>query len=152
MMWKARFSMAFHVKLRYVLKTLTAAAWVIVLPITYSYSLDNPSGFGETMKNWFGNGSSSSSLFILAIVVYLSPNMVSALLFLLPFVRRYLERSDYRIVRFIMWWSQVHNNFYQLIPCCSSLFFFFPSYFHPFGLIWLYLFLTDQLGKVSNLA
>ncbi|XP_071742629.1 callose synthase 2-like [Rutidosis leptorrhynchoides] len=107
MMWKARFSMPFHVKLRYVLKTVTAAAWVIVLPVTYSYSLDNPSGFGETMKNWLGKGTSSSSLFIFAILVYLAPNMLSALLFLLPFLRRYLERSDYRIVRFIMWWSQL---------------------------------------------
>nr|XP_043609266.1 callose synthase 2-like [Erigeron canadensis] len=107
MMWKARYSMSFHVKLRYVLKTVSAAAWVIVLPITYTYSLNNPSGFGETMKNWFGNGPSSSSLFILAIVVYLSPNMLSSLLFLFPFVRRYLERSDYRIVRLIMWWSQL---------------------------------------------
>ncbi|XP_076893137.1 callose synthase 2-like [Bidens hawaiensis] len=107
MMWKARFSMSFHVKLRYVLKAVSAAVWVIVLPVTYSYSLDNPSGFGETMKNWFGSGSGSPSLFILAIVVYLSPNMLSALLFLFPFVRRYLERSDYRIVRFIMWWSQL---------------------------------------------
>ncbi|KAK9058187.1 hypothetical protein SSX86_023027 [Deinandra increscens subsp. villosa] len=107
MMWKARFSMSFHVKLRYVLKVLSAAVWVIILPVTYSYSLDNPSGFGETMKNWFGSGASSPSLFILAIVIYLSPNMLSALLFLLPVVRRYLERSDYRFVRFIMWWSQL---------------------------------------------
>ncbi|PWA63033.1 glycosyl transferase, family 48 [Artemisia annua] len=107
MMWKARFSMSFHVKLRYVLKTLSAAAWVIILPVTYSFSLDNPSGFGNTMKNWFGSGSSSPSLFILAIVIYLSPNIISALLFLLPFVRRHLERSDYRIVRLIMWWSQL---------------------------------------------
>ncbi|GJX44510.1 callose synthase 2-like protein [Tanacetum coccineum] len=107
MMWKARFSMSFHVKLRYILKTLSAAAWVIILPVTYSFSLDNPSGFGNTMKNWFGSGSSSPSLFILAIVIYLSPNILSALLFLIPFVRRYLERSDYRIVRLIMWWSQL---------------------------------------------
>ncbi|KAK1413367.1 hypothetical protein QVD17_35139 [Tagetes erecta] len=107
MMWKARFSMSFHVKLRYVLKVIAAAVWVIVLPVTYSYSLENPSGFGQTMKNWLGSGPSSPSLFILAIVIYLSPNMLSALLFLLPFVRRKLERSDYRIVRFIMWWSQL---------------------------------------------
>ncbi|PWA67696.1 glycosyl transferase, family 48 [Artemisia annua] len=107
MMWKARFSMSFHVKLRYVLKTLSAAAWVIILPVTYSFILDNPSGFGNTMKNWLGSGSSSPSLFILAIVIYLSPNIISALLFLLPFVRRHLERSDYRIVRLIMWWSQL---------------------------------------------
>ncbi|KAD3069004.1 hypothetical protein E3N88_36884 [Mikania micrantha] len=107
MMWKARFSMSFHVKLRYILKALSAAAWVVVLPVTYSYSWNNPSGFEETIKNWFGNGSSSPSLFIIAVVIYLSPNILSGLLFLLPFIRRNLEKSDYNIVRFMMWWSQL---------------------------------------------
>lgn len=107
MMWKARSSMSFYVQLRYVLKVITAAAWVVVLPITYSYSWNHPSGLGETIKNWFGNGSSSPSLFILAVVIYLSPNMLSGLLFLLPIIRRNLEKSDYNIVRFMMWWSQV---------------------------------------------
>lgn len=107
MSWKARQSMTLHVQLRYILKAVTAAAWVIVLPVTYAYSWDNASGFAQTIKGWFGNGSSSPSLFLLAILIYLSPNMLSVVLFLFPFIRRGLERSDYKIVRFIMWWSQV---------------------------------------------
>ena len=122
-MWKARFSMSFYVKLRYILKALSAAAWVVVLPITYSYSWKNPSGFGETIKNWFGNGPSSPSLYILAVVIYLSPNILSALLFLLPIIRRNLERSDYQIVRFIMWWSQVQETFQQLTSLSSICYF-----------------------------
>ncbi|KAM7472441.1 hypothetical protein LguiA_010624 [Lonicera macranthoides] len=106
MSWKARQSMTLHVQLRYILKAVTAAAWVIVLPVTYAYSWDNASGFAQTIKGWFGNGSSSPSLFLLAILIYLSPNILSAVLFLFPFIRRGLERSDYKIVRFIMWWSQ----------------------------------------------
>ncbi|KAI3495636.1 hypothetical protein L1887_37981 [Cichorium endivia] len=106
-MWKARFSMSFHVKLRYILKAFTAGVWVVVLPITYSYSWKNPYGFEETIKNWFGNGPSSPSIFIIAVVVYLSPNFLSGLLFLLPFIRRNLEKSDYNIVKFVMWWSQL---------------------------------------------
>ncbi|BBH04334.1 glucan synthase-like 12, partial [Prunus dulcis] len=96
--WKARRSMSFHVKLRYILKVITAAAWVIILPVTYSYSWKNPPGFARTIKSWFGNDSHSPSLFILAVVVYLSPNMLAAVLFLFPFIRRFLERSNYRIV------------------------------------------------------
>ncbi|KAI5647696.1 hypothetical protein M9H77_33701 [Catharanthus roseus] len=106
MSWRTRHSMSLHVKLRYILKVVSAAAWVIVLPITYAYSWKNPPGFAQTIKDWFGNSPSSPSLYIIAILVYLSPNMLSALLFLFPFIRRYLERSDYRIVRLIMWWSQ----------------------------------------------
>lgn len=106
MSWKARMSMSLHVKLRYVLKVVSAATWVVVLAVTYAYSWKNPPGFAQTIKNWFGNGSGSPSLFAVAVLIYLSPNMLSALLFLFPFIRRHLERSDYKIVRLTMWWSQ----------------------------------------------
>ncbi|EXB29008.1 Callose synthase 3 [Morus notabilis] len=104
--WKAQWSMSFHVKLRYILKVVSAAAWVIILPVTYAYSWKNPPGFAHIIKGWFGNSSNSPSLFILAVVIYLSPNMVAAVLFLFPFIRRFLERSNYRIVMLMMWWSQ----------------------------------------------
>ncbi|KAL1565196.1 Callose synthase 3 [Salvia divinorum] len=104
--WKARQSMSFHVKLRYILKVVSAAAWVVILPVTYAYSWKNAPGFAQTIKNWIGNSSSAPSLFILAVVIYLSPNLLAAFLFLFPFVRRFLERSNYRIVMLMMWWSQ----------------------------------------------
>ncbi|XP_043691872.1 callose synthase 3-like isoform X2 [Telopea speciosissima] len=104
--WKARRSMSVAVKLRYILKVVSAAAWVIVLPVTYAYTWENPPGFAQTIKNWFGNGAKSTSLYILAVVIYLSPNMLAALFFLFPFVRRFLERSNYKIVMLVMWWSQ----------------------------------------------
>ncbi|KAF9686475.1 hypothetical protein SADUNF_Sadunf03G0162400 [Salix dunnii] len=108
--WKTRQMMSFHVKLRYILKVVSAATWVVVLPVTYAYTWkENPPGFAQTIRGWFGNSSSSSSsssLFILAVVIYLAPNMLAALLFLFPIIRRFLERSNYRIVMFMMWWSQ----------------------------------------------
>ncbi|XP_039159176.1 callose synthase 3 [Eucalyptus grandis] len=104
--WKAQQSMSYFVKLRYILKVVSAASWVIILPVTYAYTWENPPGFAQTIKSWFGNGSKSPSLFILAVVVYLSPNMLAALLFLFPSVRRYLESSHYKIVTLMMWWSQ----------------------------------------------
>lgn len=104
--WKARRSMSLYVKLRYILKALSAAAWVIILPVTYAYSWKNPPGFAQTIRSWFGNSLSSPSLFILAILIYLSPNMLSAILFMFPFIRRFLERSNYKIVMLMMWWSQ----------------------------------------------
>ncbi|GLT70020.1 hypothetical protein SLA2020_421250 [Shorea laevis] len=104
--WKAQRSMSFYVKLRYILKVVSAAAWVIVLPVTYAYTWKNPPGFAQTIKNWFGNNSNSPSLFILAVVIYLAPNMLAAVLFLFPFIRRLLESSNYRIVMLMMWWSQ----------------------------------------------
>ena len=100
-------SMSFAVKLRYILKVVSAAAWVIILPVTYAYTWENPTGLARTIKSWVGNGQHQPSLYILAVVIYLSPNMLSALLFLFPFLRRSLESSNYRIVMLMMWWSQV---------------------------------------------
>ncbi|XP_062216922.1 callose synthase 3-like isoform X3 [Phragmites australis] len=104
--WKARRTMEFPVKLRYVLKFTFAALWVVLLPVTYAYTWENPTGIIRAIKNWFGNGRNHPSLFILSVVLYLSPSMLASILFLLPFLRRKLESSDYKLVRLIMWWSQ----------------------------------------------
>lgn len=104
--WKARRSMSFAVKLRYILKVISAAAWVIILPVTYAFTWENPTGLGKTIKSWMGNGRHQPSLYILAVVLYLSPNMLSCSLFLFPIMRRWLESSNFRIIMLIMWWSQ----------------------------------------------
>ena len=106
--WKSRHSMSFHAKLRFILKAIAATVWVVLMPVSYAYSWRSPSGIAETIKNWLGGHSGSSpSLFIMVILIYLSPNMLSTLLFVFPFIRRYLERSDIKIVMLMMWWSQV---------------------------------------------
>lgn len=103
------------VKLRYILKVISAAIWVIILPICYTYSWENPSDFVGTVKSWIrGNGQNKPSLYILAVTGYLIPNMFSALLFLFPFLRRFLEKSNFRIVTLMMWWSQVFILFFLM--------------------------------------
>ncbi|RLN07693.1 callose synthase 3-like [Panicum miliaceum] len=104
--WKARKNMSLVVKLRYILKLLSAAAWVVILPVTYAYTWENPTGLARTIKSWLGDGQNQRSLYILAVVVYLAPNMLSAMLFLFPVIRRALERSNLKVVTFMMWWSQ----------------------------------------------
>ncbi|EEC81348.1 hypothetical protein OsI_24536 [Oryza sativa Indica Group] len=104
--WKARRSMSFAVKLRYVLKLISSSAWVVILPVTYAYTWDSPTGLARIIKSWLGNGQNQPSLYILAVVIYLAPNMLAAMLFLFPFLRRILESSNVKVITFIMWWSQ----------------------------------------------
>jgi len=104
---KSQWSMSMHVKLGYILKVVSAAAWVIVLSVSYAYTWENPPRFAQTIQSWFGSNSNSPSFFIMVVVVYLSPNMLAAMLFLFPLIHRFLERSNYRIVMLMMWWSQV---------------------------------------------
>ncbi|KAK1613351.1 hypothetical protein QYE76_037024 [Lolium multiflorum] len=104
--WKARRSMSFARKLRYVLKLVSAAAWVVILPVTYAYSGGSSMGLARIIKGWLGNGQNQPSLYILAVLIYLAPNMLAAMLFIFPFIRRSLESSNLKVVTFMMWWSQ----------------------------------------------
>ncbi|CAD6335282.1 unnamed protein product [Miscanthus lutarioriparius] len=104
--WKARRSMSFAVKLRYVLKLISAAAWVVILPVTYAYTWENPTGLARTIKSWLGDGQNQPSLYILAVVIYMAPNILASMLFLFPFMRRFLESSNVKVITIMMWWSQ----------------------------------------------
>ncbi|KAL8031752.1 hypothetical protein ABFX02_13G047800 [Erythranthe guttata] len=65
----------------------------------------------------------SQSLYNYCIAIYLIPNMLAALLFLFPFLRRSLERSNWRIINMLMWWSQpklyvgrgMHEDMFSLL-------------------------------------
>jgi callose synthase len=102
--------MSFARKLRYVLKLVSAAAWVVILPVTYAYSGGSPTALTRIIKGWLGNGQDQSSLYIMAVLIYLAPNMLAAMLFIFPFIRRNLESSNLKVVTFMMWWSQVISS------------------------------------------
>lgn len=87
--WSAIHGMSEDVKLKYILKAVAATLWVILMPLAYEYS------------------HTTHLLFILAILIYLFPSMVSEMLFVVPSIRCYLETSDFKILKCITWWSQV---------------------------------------------
>ncbi|KAH7287599.1 hypothetical protein KP509_32G064600 [Ceratopteris richardii] len=91
--------------LRYILKVLVATVWVIVLPVCYAHSWRDSSGLVSTFKDWLGQ-SRSPSLYVTAVLIYLAPDALSALLFLFPMVRRAVEQSNSGIVHFLLWWDQ----------------------------------------------
>lgn len=92
--------------LRLVLKLLVSAAWVIVLTVCYVRTWKNPQGLVGVIQKWFGSGWESSYLYIAAVVVYLVPNIIGACFFMFPMIRRWIESSNWPIVRVLLWWSQ----------------------------------------------
>lgn len=102
--------MKFTQLLRYFLKFVVAAVWVVVLPICYSSSLVDPSGLIKFVTSWAGDWG-NQSLYTYVVVLYMFPNIVATILFFLPPLRRKLERSNMRILTFVMWWAQVCNTF-----------------------------------------
>ncbi|XP_072994078.1 callose synthase 7-like [Typha latifolia] len=103
--WKAWGSMEYGQIIRYLLKFAVATAWIIILPITYASSVQNPTGLIKFFSNWVGNWR-SQSVYSYAIVVYMIPNILASLLFLLPPLRGAMERSNMRILVLLMWWAQ----------------------------------------------
>ncbi|CAL0325192.1 unnamed protein product [Lupinus luteus] len=82
------------------------------------------------------------ALYSLAVALYMLPNILAALLFLFPMLRRWIENSDWHIVRFFLWWSQpriyvgrgMHESqfallkytlFWVLLLACKFLFSYF---------------------------
>ncbi|KAI4326688.1 hypothetical protein MLD38_031975 [Melastoma candidum] len=106
--WKAQRSMSKFSKLRYILKIISAGSWLGILLTTYAHKWDNAPGFVQTILSWFGTEEYSPPLFIIAILIYSLPNMLDALLFLFPSIRCFLEQSNFKILKLLMWWFQPH--------------------------------------------
>ncbi|EOX93037.1 hypothetical protein QUC31_003949 [Theobroma cacao] len=108
--------------LRYLLKFAVAAVWAVVLPIGYSSSVQNPTGLVKFFSSWAKDWR-NESFYNYAVAIYLIPNILAAILFLLPPLRKAMERSNWRIITFIMWWAQpklyvgrgMHEDFFSLL-------------------------------------
>ncbi|CAM8991651.1 unnamed protein product [Rhodiola kirilowii] len=98
-------SLKFTQILRYLMKFAVAAIWAVVLPIGYSRSVHNPAGLVKFFRSWGGDWR-SQSFYSYCVAIYLIPNVVAAVLFLFPLIRRTLEKSNWRIVTVLMWWAQ----------------------------------------------
>ncbi|KAL0002256.1 hypothetical protein SO802_016037 [Lithocarpus litseifolius] len=120
--WNAWKSLKFSQILRYLLKFAVAAAWAVILPIGYSSSVQNPTGLVKFFSSWAGDWR-NHSFYDYAVALYLIPNILSALLFFLPPLRRHMERSNWRVVTLVMWWAQpklyigrgMHEDMFSLL-------------------------------------
>lgn len=110
--FKAYHSWKFSSVLRLLLKLLVAVAWVVVLPVCYLHSWENPTGVLKLIKDWLRETDKIPSLYISAVIIYLLPNILGAVLFLLPSLRTLVEKSNWKIFQFLLWWSQV-RQFYS---------------------------------------
>ncbi|THU60461.1 hypothetical protein C4D60_Mb07t13000 [Musa balbisiana] len=91
--------------LRNFLKILVSLVWAIILPLVY---IDSPSinlPWNELSK-WLHQLNGVPPLYIMVVVLYLFPNILAGILFLFPMLRRWIENSDWHIVRLLLWWSQ----------------------------------------------
>ncbi|XP_022759116.1 callose synthase 7-like isoform X2 [Durio zibethinus] len=91
--------------LRYILRLAAASIWVVVLLVGYSTSVKNPTGLMKFFSRWAGD-SYNQSLYNYLVVLYLIPDVLAIILFLLPPLREKMELSNRPIINIVMWWAQ----------------------------------------------
>ncbi|KAK6150749.1 hypothetical protein DH2020_015681 [Rehmannia glutinosa] len=98
----------FTTVLRNVLKIIVSLAWSIILPMCYLLQVKSFS-FSQLkdVLSFLDKLKGVPPLYIMAVAIYLLPNLLAAVLFVFPMLRRWIENSDWLIIRFLLWWSQI---------------------------------------------
>nr|XP_029122971.1 callose synthase 5 [Elaeis guineensis] len=92
--------------LRNVLKILLSLAWTIALPLLYIQSWPEISIPVKYLDWWLPEVKGIQPLYVMAVMLYMLPNMLGGILFIFPMIRRWIENSDWHIIRLLLWWSQ----------------------------------------------
>ncbi|XP_050206090.1 callose synthase 5 [Mercurialis annua] len=91
--------------LRNFLKIIISLAWLIILPMCYLRAFHlSRNTIRQSLS--FLRDVDIPPLYIAAVIVYLVPNLLAAALFIFPMFRRWIENSDWLLIRFLLWWSQ----------------------------------------------
>lgn len=87
---------------RMVLKTVVAAVWVIVFGVMYGrmWAQRNDD------RRWSGAANRRVVMFLEVAVVFLAPEILALVLFVLPWIRNFLENTNWRIFYMLSWWFQ----------------------------------------------
>ncbi|KAK9922468.1 hypothetical protein M0R45_030931 [Rubus argutus] len=85
-----------------VLKSIAAAVWILVFGILYGRiwsqrSLD---------KRWSAEANRRVVQFLVAALVFIIPELLAVALFILPWVRNFIENTNWRIFYSLSWWFQ----------------------------------------------
>ncbi|KAH6765351.1 callose synthase 5 [Perilla frutescens var. hirtella] len=93
--------------LRSFLKIIVSCAWAVIL--LSCYLLQSKSFSFTKIKDgltFLDDVKGIPPLYIAVVAVYLLPNLLTAVLFVFPMLRRWIESSDWHIIRMFLWWSQ----------------------------------------------
>ncbi|OIV89498.1 hypothetical protein TanjilG_20432 [Lupinus angustifolius] len=88
--------------MRMVLKSVVAAAWIFVFAVFYwrIWSQKNHD------KNWSSEANKRMMTFLEVAFVFAIPELLALALYILPWVRNFIENSDWRIFNMLSWWFQ----------------------------------------------
>lgn len=88
---------------RMVLKTVVAAGWILVFGVFYGRILDQK----NRDRNWDSGGTKKRLVnFLEVVVAFLAPELLALALFVIPWIRNFLENTNWKIFYLLSWWFQ----------------------------------------------
>ncbi|XP_078438766.1 callose synthase 12-like [Wolffia australiana] len=88
--------------LRMLMKSVVAAVWAAVFGILYSRIWDQR----DRDRGWSAAADARVRTYLLASGVFIIPELLGLLLFVLPWLRDFLETTNWRILYVLTWWFQ----------------------------------------------
>ncbi|KAH7844947.1 hypothetical protein Vadar_033581 [Vaccinium darrowii] len=87
---------------RMVLKSVIAAGWILVFGVFYGrvWSQRNHD------REWSHEANNRLVTFLKVALVFIVPELLALVLFVLPWIRNFLENTNWRIFFFLSWWFQ----------------------------------------------
>uniref|UniRef100_A0A1D1XI91 1,3-beta-glucan synthase n=1 Tax=Anthurium amnicola TaxID=1678845 RepID=A0A1D1XI91_9ARAE len=90
------------VGVRMVLKAAVAAAWTITFGVLYARIWDQE----NRDRGWSAAANSRAVTFLEVAGVFILPELLALALFILPWVRNFLEKTNWKIFYVLTWWFQ----------------------------------------------
>ncbi|PIA26958.1 hypothetical protein AQUCO_08400016v1 [Aquilegia coerulea] len=87
---------------RMVLKSLVSIAWIVAFSVLYAriWEQKNPDG------GWAGEPNRRVVYFLEAAAVFVLPEVLALTLFIIPWIRNFLEETNWKIFYLLTWWFQ----------------------------------------------
>ncbi|XP_020596984.1 callose synthase 12-like [Phalaenopsis equestris] len=90
---------------RMVLKSVVAAAWAVVFGILYARAWDQK----NRDRRWSPAANQRLVNYLEAAGVFVLPEVIAIVLFILPWIRNFLEKTNWRIFYALTWWFQTRT-------------------------------------------
>ncbi|KAB1209935.1 Callose synthase 12 [Morella rubra] len=87
---------------RMVMKSVVAAVWILVFGVFYGKIWSQKNADGE----WSSEANRRVVIFLEVALVFVLPELLALVLLILPFIRNFLEESNWRIFYMLLWWFQ----------------------------------------------
>ncbi|XP_073007244.1 callose synthase 12-like isoform X2 [Typha latifolia] len=91
--------------LRMVLKIIAAVSWTIVFSVLYARIWDQK----NRDKRWSPAANQKIFNFLEATAVFVLPELLAVALFIIPWVRNFLEKTNWKILYVLTWWFQTRS-------------------------------------------